>query len=45
LIFPRAGFPVILRDEGRSVEETLALVERAFELTGPADGTEDLERR
>ena len=27
-----AGFPVILRDEDRSVEETLSLVERAFGL-------------
>lgn len=26
-----AGFPVLTRDEGRSVEETLALVERVFE--------------
>ena len=27
-----AGFPVILRDEGRSIEQTLALVEEAFGL-------------
>ncbi len=31
-MFPRAGFPVILRDEGRSVEETLAMVEQALEM-------------
>lgn len=30
--FLRAGFPVLLRDENRSIEETLALVERAFGL-------------
>ena len=30
--FLHSGFPVILRDESRSVEETLALVERAFGL-------------
>ena len=27
-----AGFPVILRDDGRSIEQTLSLVERAFGL-------------
>ena len=30
--FLNSGFNVILRDENRSVEETLALVERAFGL-------------
>ena len=30
--FLHSGFPVILRDDGRSVEETLALVEKVFEL-------------
>ena len=30
--FLHSGFPVILRDESRCVEETLALVERAFRL-------------
>ena len=30
--FLHAGFPVILRDENRSVEQTLALVEREFGL-------------
>jgi len=30
--FLRSGFPVILRDESRSVEETLGLVERVFGL-------------
>ena len=30
--FLRSGFPVILRDERRTVEETLALVEAALEL-------------
>ena len=30
--FLRAGFPVLLRDEARSVEQTLELVERAFGL-------------
>ena len=30
--FLRAGFPVLLRDEARSVEQTLALVENAFGL-------------
>ena len=30
--FLRAGFPVLLRDENRTVEETLALVEKAFGL-------------
>ena len=30
--FLHSGFPVILRDESRRVEETLALVERAFGL-------------
>ena len=30
--FLHSGFPVILRDESRSIEETLALVERAFGL-------------
>lgn len=30
--FLRVGFPVLLRDENRSIEETLALVERAFGL-------------
>ena len=28
----RAGFPVLLRDENRSAEETLALAERLFGL-------------
>ena len=28
--FLHSGFPVILRDESRNVEETLTLVERAF---------------
>lgn len=30
--FARSGFPAILRDESRSVDETLALVEKAFGL-------------
>lgn len=30
--FLRAGFPVLLRDENRSIEETLALVEQTFGL-------------
>ena len=30
--FLYSGFPVILRDDGRSVEETMALVEKVFEL-------------
>ena len=30
--FLHSGFPVILRDDGRSVEETMALVEEVFEL-------------
>lgn len=30
--FLHSGFPVILRDDGRSVEKTLALVEKVFEL-------------
>ena len=30
--FLHAGFPVILRDENRSVEETLALAEQSFGL-------------
>ena len=30
--FLRCGFPVIHRDEGRSVEETMALVEQIFGL-------------
>lgn len=30
--FLHAGFPVILRDEGRSAEETLLLAEKAFHL-------------
>ena len=30
--FLHSGFPVLLRDEGRSVEETLGLVERIFGL-------------
>ena len=30
--FLHAGFPVLLRDENRTVEETLALVEKAFGL-------------
>ncbi len=30
--FARSGFPVILRDERRNVDETLALVEKAFGL-------------
>ncbi len=29
-----AGFPVIIRDDGRSVEQTLRLVEKAFGLDG-----------
>jgi len=32
--FLHSGFPVILRDESRSIEETLHLVERAFGLNG-----------
>ncbi len=32
--FLHAGFPVIRRDESRSVEETLALVEKVFGLRG-----------
>lgn len=32
--FLRSGFPVIIRDESRSVEQTLALAERAFGLRG-----------
>ena len=31
--FLHSGFPVIRRDENRSVEQTLALVEKAFHLT------------
>ena len=34
--FLHSGFPVILRDDSRSIEKTLALVEKAFGLTGPA---------
>ena len=34
--FLHSGFPVILRDDNRSLEQTLALVEKAFGLTGPA---------
>ena len=34
--FLHSGFPVILRDDNRSIEQTLALVEKAFGLTGPA---------
>ena len=30
--FLRSGFPVILRDESRTAEQTLALAERAFGL-------------
>ena len=30
--FLHSGFPVILRDDGRSVEETMVLVEKAFGL-------------
>ena len=30
--FLNSGFPVIHRDDGRTVEETLALVEKAFGL-------------
>lgn len=33
--FLSAGFPVLLRDEGRTVEETFTLVERCFHLRGP----------
>ena len=36
--FLRSGFPVILRDEGRSVEETLSLVERVFFKTSDENG-------
>ena len=36
--FLRSGFSVILRDEGRSVEETLSLVERVFFKTGDENG-------
>ena len=32
--FIRSGFPVLLRDEGRTVEETLALAEAIFGLDG-----------
>lgn len=32
--FLHAGFQVILRDENRSIEETLALAEQAFGLCG-----------
>jgi hypothetical protein len=35
--FARSGFPVLLRDEGRSVEETLRLAEGVFGLCGRAD--------
>ena len=31
--FLHAGFPVILRDESRSIEQTLAMVEEVFSLT------------
>ena len=34
--FLHAGFPVILRDEGRTPEETLALAEEALGLREPA---------
>ena len=34
--FLHSGFPVILRDDSRSIAQTLALVEKAFGLTGPA---------
>lgn len=37
--FLHSGFPMILRDESRTVEETLALVEQAFGLQVDA-GTE-----
>ncbi len=33
--FLHAGFPVLLRDENRTVEETLALAERIFGLDRP----------
>ncbi|MBR5108829.1 MAG: hypothetical protein IK099_01440 [Clostridia bacterium] len=33
--FLHAGFNVILRDEGRSIEQTLALAEQAFGLSAP----------
>ena len=36
--FLNSGFHVILRDENRSIEETLRLVEQAFKLQGGADG-------
>ena len=32
--FPQAGFPVLLRDENRSIEQTLALAEKVFGLAG-----------
>lgn len=32
--FLHCGFPVLLRDDGRTVEQTLALVERSFGLEG-----------
>ena len=32
--FIRSGFPVLMRDEGRTVEETLALAEAIFSLNG-----------
>lgn len=36
--FLRSGYSVILRDEARSVEQTVALAERAFGLTGTPAG-------
>lgn len=35
--FLHAGFPVILRDEDRSIAQTMALVEKAFGLTEYTD--------
>ena len=37
--FLQSGFPVIIRDENRSVEQTLALVERAFGLDVPIEAS------
>lgn len=36
--FLHAGFPVILRDDSRTVEETLSLAEQAFGLDGSKNG-------
>lgn len=42
--FLHAGFPVILRDENRTIEETLVLAEKAFGLTDPLKAEEADEK-